>query len=286
MNYNHSMSLFVLGAVFVNIGIFGGDLRQIHLYELLKSKHRKVDILYNRIRKKECLCYDVILLPLPVTKDGKHLLTPFIEENVELETIFKEHKSARFFGGAVSKAVTQQAAQHSIRIVDYYLDEMLLKKNAALTADGAIELLSDALNVPQKVMIVGFGRIGKALCDRLNNMNVDFCVTARKESDFQLINALGYRSIETGKIRNDIGDYSLIINTVPSLVLGEAELRNCKPECRILDLASAPYGTDFNYCDKKHITYDIAPGIPGKLYPAKASNAIFETIEQFLKSEE
>ncbi len=270
----------------MNIGIFGGDLRQIHLYELLKNKHRKVDILYNRIRKKECSCYDVILLPLPVTKDGKHLLTPFNDNKIELEAIFKEYKSARFFGGAVSKAVTQQAARHSIHIVDYYLDEMLLKKNAALTADGAIELLSDELSESQKVLIVGFGRIGKALCERLNKMKMDFCVTARKESDFMLMNALGYRWIETGEIRNYIEDYSLIINTVPSLVLGEAELKNCKPKCRILDLASAPYGTDFNYCDKKHITYDIAPGIPGKVYPAKAAEAIFETIEQFLKSEE
>ena len=266
----------------MNIGILGGDLRQIHLYELLNSKKRHIDILYNRITKKECKAYDVIIMPLPISKDGVHLFAPFSEEKPLLENIFKENKQAYFLGGSISNETLEKAARQNVRIVDYYLDEMLLEKNAKLTSDGAVELLKNDLNTTIKVLIIGFGRIGKALCKELNDMSVNFCITARKQSDYSKMEALGYQWTETGKIKEVINDYNIVINTVPSLVLSEEELKNCKPDCKILDLASAPYGTDFNFCDKKHITYNIAPGIPGKYYPKEAATAIYETIKKLL----
>ncbi len=269
----------------MNIGILGGDLRQIHLYELLNSKNRHIDILYNRITKNECNTYDVIIMPLPISKDGVHLFAPFSEEQPKLETIFKQNKHAYFLGGSIGNEILEKAAKQNIHIVDYYLDEMLLMKNAKLTSDGAVELLKNDLNPTNKVLIIGFGRIGKELCKHLNNMGIPFCITARKQSDYLKMSALGYQWTETGKIKEVINDYNIVINTVPSLVLSEAELENCKPDCKILDLASAPYGTDFNFCDKKHITYNIAPSIPGKYYPKEAAAAIYETIEKILKSE-
>lgn len=271
----------------MNIGIFGGDLRQLHLYALLKKKYAQVDILYNRIQKQQCAAYDVILLPLPFSKDGVHLFAPYANEALPtLENLFAKYSNARFLGGCISSEMQNTAARHKVILNDYYLDEMLLQKNAVLTADGAVKLLDTQLKTPQKVLIIGFGRIGKALCEHLKNQNVTFCVTARKESDFKKIDALGYRKYETGKIKDIINSYSIIINTVPYPVLSEKELKNCRADCEILDLASAPYGTDFSYCDKHHIAYRIAPGIPGKYFPEQAAKAILETVEQLLKSEE
>ena len=271
----------------MNIGVFGGDLRQIHLFERLKQRYGQVDLLYNRILQKNCCAnYDVILLPLPVSRDNVHLFAPFAQEAITLAELFNQYKTARFLGGSVNSTVQEAAAQHRITIEDYYLDEALLQKNAALTADGALKLLEERLRSRPEVLIIGFGRIGKALCKRLQSSHIPFCATARKESDFKNMEALGYRGYETSKIRDISNAYSVLINTVPYPVLGESELEQCKADCQILDLASAPYGTDFNYCDKHHIAYNIAPGIPGKYYPALAAEAIFETVTQFLKSEE
>ena len=269
----------------MNIGILGGDLRQIHLYKLLKNKCGNVDILYNRITEKHCEYYDVILLPLPVSKDGLNLFAPFSEEKIKLDEIFNRYPSAYFLGGSISDKIMERALSNGRLLVDYYLDEILLEKNAVLTAQGTIELLKDELKAEKSFLIVGFGRIGKALCRLLKSIDIPFCITARKESDYIQMEALGYRWQKTEKIKDIISEYDYVINTVPSMVLSEAELKNCKAGCKILDLASAPYGTDFKYCDKKHITYSIIPGIPGKYYPKQAAVAIYETIMKFIKSE-
>lgn len=274
----------MLGAVYMNIGVFGGDLRQVHLFELLKKQYEHVDLLYNRTLQKNCCAnYDVILLPLPVSKDHVHLFAPYAQGPIVLEHLFQQHSAARFLGGCISNTVREIAARHNVALEDYYQDEALLQKNAVLTADGALKLLEGALQMKPAVLVIGYGRIGKALCSRLQSGHIPFCVTARKEKDFKSMEALGYQGYETGKIKDIINAYSILINTVPYPVLGETELEQCKADCQILDLASAPYGTDFKYCDKRHIAYNIAPGIPGKYYPARAAEAIFETVEQFLK---
>ena len=41
-----------------------------------------------------------------------------------------------------------------------------------------------------------------------------------------------------------LGDFPLIINTVPAMLLGAAELKQIRPQALVLDLASTPGGDD------------------------------------------
>lgn len=41
-----------------------------------------------------------------------------------------------------------------------------------------------------------------------------------------------------------LGNFSLIVNTVPALLLGPAELAKLRPQALVLDLASKPGGDD------------------------------------------
>ena len=41
-----------------------------------------------------------------------------------------------------------------------------------------------------------------------------------------------------------LGDFPLIINTVPAMLLGAAELKRIRPQALVLDLASKPGGDD------------------------------------------
>ena len=41
-----------------------------------------------------------------------------------------------------------------------------------------------------------------------------------------------------------LGDFPLIINTVPAMLLGAAELKQIRPQALVLDLASKPGGDD------------------------------------------
>ncbi len=47
------------------------------------------------------------------------------------------------------------------------------------------------------------------------------------------------------RLQNVIGDYPLIINTVPALLLDAQMLAAVQPDALVLDLASKPGGDDF-----------------------------------------
>ena len=70
-------------------------------------------------------------------------------------------------------------------------------------------------------------------------------VAARKWEDLAWIEAAGYTAEHTGELEGWLCGYDLIVNTVPARVLDEGALRDLKPGCLIIDLASKPGGVDF-----------------------------------------
>lgn len=276
---------FLFGVELMKITILGGDLRQKELFKLLKADGNDVEIIYNDETSANDNPPDFVILPLPVSKDGIHLFAPCHNEKIKLCDIFTMYKNANFFGGQVSQSVKNMADKHKIKVCDYYESEKLLKENALLTAMAATKKISGYLE-SKKIMVVGFGRIGKALGKLLKENGRDFCITARKQDDLAQMSKLGYHYHETGKIKEIIKDFDIIINTVPARVLSEEELKSAKKSCVILELASPPYGTDFDYCDQNSINYTVASGLPGKYYPHEAARVIYASILNNIKSEE
>ena len=110
-----------------------------------------MDLLYNRSLQKNCCAnYDVILLPLPVSKDHVHLFAPYAQGPIVLEHLFQQHSAARFLGRSISSTVSETAARHNAALEDYYQDEALLQKNAVLTArDIGLQLLVSMSSYPK-----------------------------------------------------------------------------------------------------------------------------------------
>ena len=69
-------------------------------------------------------------------------------------------------------------------------------------------------------------------------------VAARKWSDLAWIEAEGCGVEHSGQLRGWLCGYDLILNTVPARILEEETLRDLKPGCLVLDLASKPGGAD------------------------------------------
>lgn len=158
------------------------------------------------------------------------------------------------------------------KTIDLLKDDIYLAKNAAITAHCAIKLAMNHLNTTLEdcpVLVIGWGRIGKCLAQRLKGLGARVTVAARKSADRAMLMALGYDSTPIPDL--DPSPYRIILNTVPVVVLhGGDGLK--------IDLASKP----------GIIAEDVlwARGLPGKEAPESSGQLIAESICRLLKQGE
>lgn len=93
-----------------------------------------------------------------------------------------------------------------------------------------------------RVLVIGYGRVGKLVAHRFASLGARVSVSARRFTDFAWAEAMGYGTEQTGNLVGWLCAYDLVINTVPARVLSERELKDIKPGCLIIDLASKPGG--------------------------------------------
>ncbi len=181
--------------------------------------------------------------------------------------------------GAMLGDFAQEAEARGAEVIDLYDSEPLTTKNAIPTAEAAIALA--VLHSPitlhgSACLVIGAGRIGKVISVLLRNLGAKVTLAARKDADYAFATKEGLRSEQTGLYSHGLQDYDYIFNTVPAPVLSEAQLREVKPECLLMELASkAGFAPD-------HGTLRVlqAPGLPGKYSPKTAGilygNSILE----------
>jgi dipicolinate synthase subunit A len=91
-------------------------------------------------------------------------------------------------------------------------------------------------------LVLGYGRIGKVLSNMLAGIGARVTVEARKCEDLSWIASYGYQGIHISELGKAIGQFDVIFNTIPSMVLDRQILRNVKKNALIIDLASKPGG--------------------------------------------
>lgn len=155
--------------------------------------------------------------------------------------------------------------------------------NAIPTAEGtikiAIEETEKTIN-ESNIMIMGYGRIGKILCKDFKNLGAKVYCTARKETDLAWIREGGYIPVTYSKIESYAEKIDIIVNTVPSLVIGEKLIKRLSKECLIIDIAGGSGGVDKSIAKRYKIKVIVALGIPGKVAPLTAAKYIKEIIEK------
>ena len=143
-----------------------------------------------------------------------------------------------------------------------------------ITAHCAIRIASQEAPyiLPEgKILVIGWGRIGKCLSQLLQQLGCHITVAARKASDRAMLAALGCNTIPTNSIT--LEDYSIIFNTVPQLLI-----ENCDTTAVVIDLASTP-----GISGQRVIS---ARGLPGKMAPVSSGQLIADTIYRLLNRKE
>lgn len=272
------------------VGILGGDARMGFLARMLSGDGYSVytwDIASAPAAQplEEASKAERIILPVPLTKKSGLLNSA---QGVSLDTIWsllrpEQHISA----GAIRESEHAAARAHGLTLHDYYTRETLTVRNAVPTAEGAIQTALENMSVTLNgapCLVVGFGRIGKLLAHDLKALGAQVSVSARRLEDLAWIDAFGYRPLRTNHLGGTLGGFRAIFNTVPHPVLAETQLRELRPDCVLIELASAP-GIDAEAAKQLSLAYVKASGLPGRTAPESAAIALKETIYQLWEEE-
>ena len=134
-----------------------------------------------------------------------------------------------------------------------------------------------------KCAVLGYGRVGKVIASTLACLGAEVTVFARSQSAIAEIYAssLKYGSFES--LATEYSDFDAVINTVPARVLGGAELAHINPDCVLVEVASAPFGIDFQGAKERAFKVVKAASLPGKVAPKTAGEIIGRSILPMLR---
>lgn len=261
--------------------VLGGDRRMEYAVERLGADYYVYTYGFSGSKPIwELKQADVLVLPY-LSLSGEFLNTPLISQKIPAVSALDLLKyGGTLFGGGLNDGFLSYCAERSARVFDFFDDEELTLLNAGLTAEGAVEVVlretDSALNGAE-VLILGFGRVGKACAGVFSALGSRVTVSARSLSAREAARTAGYRANEFIS-KGALGRADVVINTVPNQVLGKDEIGLMKTDAFILDLASKPFGTDFNAAKERGIKALTAPGLPGKTAPKTAGYYIAEAI--------
>jgi dipicolinate synthase subunit A len=229
---------------------------------------------------------DFIVLPIPAAKDENHVNTNFFTGDIPMKSLPQLlHENGVVFAGRMTHEHKKLFEDKGITVIDYSEREDFAVMNAVATAEGAIQIAMEETETTlssQKILILGMGRIAKVLIKQLIGFTNDVTAAARKPQDLVWAKISGGFGLPFSEVFEDLGNYDLIFNTIPSLILDETKLSKVKKSAVIIDLASKPGGTDFAAAKRLGIKTEHALSLPGKVAPITSGRVIAKTIENIL----
>jgi len=232
-----------------------------------------------------------VILPLPLSQDGVRLFAPDSGEGGELRLtrlVDDIPETAKVYGGKIPCDIMCMLKEKGICFRDYYEDEAFKIKNAYQTAEGAVGIAVNELPVTlfgSRALVVGYGRVGKAMAELLKKLGVRVTVAARRESDLAEAVCKGMCTYNDASGLDGIGgEYDCIFNTVPVRLFTEKILTGLGG-ILFVDLSSAPFGADVSAAEAAGVKMIRAVSLPGRTCPVSAGVSIYETVINCMKKE-
>jgi len=281
------------------IGIFGGDKRYVYLTEALLNTNHKVYAynIENMVEHPDCYkvsslaelfkeC-DILIGPIPMTRNQIHITSNHAAEDMTITNIrnLLEERHC-LIGGNIPNSVKLSCVTRSIPYFDLMSKETITILNAIATAEGAImeAILNSQSNLHgSKCLILGYGRCGKILAQKLKGLDASVTIAARSKEALAYASAYGLQVMPMEEMKNTLSSYLFIFNTIPVPVIDKDSIDQINPNCLIIDIASAPGGTDFSYASERNIKAKLCLGLPGKVAPKSSADILFNEIIAYLK---
>lgn len=259
--------------------IIGGDKRQKFLCEALRKKGYACILHIDGNIRKEILKSNALIFPIPLTRDGININSTDIPIS-EVCSLVTENQ--------VIFTSMSEKIKADCKVFDYSKREDLAIKNAVPTAEGLIKTAIEEMDCTlwgSSVLVTGFGKTAKAVSKALKDMGASVTVAARKKSDLAYAGTLMHNTVNINELYKNKNNFDLLVNTVPSMVIDEKVLETLNKDCIIIEIASSPYGIDFEIAGNLGLKVIVAGSLPGKTAPKTAGYIICETICEIIKEE-
>lgn len=282
-----------MGAVLegVCLAVIGGDDREIYLIPELQRQGAYIIGLgleksplghsiehassFEEVMEKA----NALLFPMFGTDErglvkAKYSNSPIILNNDVLESI---PLGVPLFIGWARPALKAAAQKMDIRLVEIVNRDDVAILNSIPSAEGSIQMAMEATNITihsSESYVIGLGRTGLTLANMLKGMGAKVTVVARKSADLARAVEMGVKAVSLTELDSEISKAEIIFNTAPALVLNRNLLEKMSRDAVIIDLASIPGGTDFEYAQMLGIKAQLAPGLPGIVAPKTAGRML------------
>ncbi len=279
--------------------VLGGDLRQAHLAQLLaqdghavytyaleQGAHAAPDAQAQTtpqgIDRADC-----VIFPLPVCSAPGVLSTPLSAQEHTLVSILELLTPAQLVcGGRFDPDTLREFDRRGLTAHDYFQREELTVANAVPTAEGALQIAMEELPITihgARVLVIGFGRVGKLTAQRFAALGAKVTVAARSYEQLAWAQTMGLSTEHTEHLAGLLCGYDLVINTVPARLLGQRTLGELKDDALVIDLASKPGGVDMDAAAQLGRRVIWALSLPGKVAPITAGACIRDTVYNILR---
>ena len=278
-----------------NIWVVGGDPRQaalaalladdghsVHTYALERGEGMKCEPSMDGADRADC-----VVLPLPAAGADGALNAPLAAERHDLEEVLGALRPGQLVcAGMAGEDLSEMAGARKLLLRDYFAREELAVLNAIPTAEGAIQIAMEELPITlhdARVLVVGFGRLGRALAPRLRALGARVWVSARRYEQRAAAESMGLGSEGVDRLPDWLCSYDLVFNTVPAPVLGVEELAALKEGALVIDLASRPGGVDMEAAAALGVRVIWALSLPGKVAPVTSGRYIKDTVYHIME---
>lgn len=278
--------------------VVGGDLRQIEVAKALTDLFKEVRIYGHPpsvvptaalfgANLDELVHARVILLPINGIHESGFVSSYKPDQTINFGSFMPSLvKGTSIITGSIPTQWLQKANNLQLKVFQYADDDEIAILNSIPTAEGALQIAMEQLPITihgSKVIIIGFGRVGETVAHLFKALGAKTIVAARRTSPLARAWEQGHEKININCLPDIVGDADIVINTVPVLIMNETLLRRVSSGALMIDLASPPYGIDFEAARQLNIKAILAPGLPGKVAPRTAGLILSSTIPKLIR---
>lgn len=283
----------------------GGDKRQIEIIKDFYNKNYEIDLIgydnydapegitkreADRLDKKD---YHAIIMPVNGVAEDGSITSSFCNRQIKLkETFFvTTKKDILIFTGIRTRYLDKMLSVSKRKVIELMADPDIKKDNSIPTVEGIIGHLvfnTDSTINGSKILILGYGNVGKMLAEKLYYLGANITVGVLLEEDYDYLedrNVDVFYTEDKPIMREAMANNSIIINTVPELLIDKECLEVAQTGAYILDISSHPHGVDFKSANDLKIKNKLLLGIPGEVSPRTAGIILTKKINSILEGD-
>ena len=279
----------------IKIGIIGDDRRLRTVAARLSRRYECAVFGLDSVPENAVKCTswksavkaaDAIVLPIPVTRDGKNLNCSTDAISLH-ELVSLASPGSVVFGGMIPSEIRSLIGERSAFFHDYNDSEAFQIRNAVPTAEGAIAAMIGEMPITlygMSVTVTGYGKVARALCQRLVALGSTVYVAARRDSALATAATEGCVPVTLSEYLDYPHDTDAIINTVPVRLFDDGVISKIDPKTVYFELAGGDGGIDGEIAQKNGIKVVRLPSLPGKTSPETAGDIMANEILSKLDS--